>query len=89
MALTAAVAAAVLTAAWRTRHRRIALALGAIAGGALGNIVDRIRQGAVTDFIDFHLGDWRWPTFNLADAAIVCGVAALLWTSMKRRKGTT
>lgn len=89
VALTAAVAAAVLTAAWRTRHRRIALALGAIAGGALGNIVDRIRQGAVTDFIDFHLEDWRWPTFNLADAAIVCGVAALLWTSMKRRKGTT
>jgi lipoprotein signal peptidase len=89
VALTAAVAAAVLTAAWRARHRPVALALGAIAGGALGNIVDRIRQGAVTDFIDFHLGDWRWPTFNLADAAIVCGVAALLWISAIRGRSAT
>lgn len=83
VALTGAVAAAVLTAAWRTRRPALALALGAIAGGALGNIADRIRRGAVTDFIDLHVGDWRWPTFNLADAAIVCGVAALLWVSVK------
>ncbi|WP_370650396.1 signal peptidase II [Brevundimonas sp.] len=83
VALTGAVAAAVLTAAWRTRRPALALALGAVAGGALGNIADRIRQGAVTDFIDLHVGDWRWPTFNLADTAIVCGVAALLWISVK------
>lgn len=89
VALTGAIAAAVLVAAWRTRRMPLALALGAVAGGALGNIIDRVRQGAVTDFIDLHLGDWRWPTFNLADAAIVCGVATLLWLSARTGRSRT
>lgn len=50
------------------------------AGGALGNLLDRLRFGAVTDFVDLHWGDAHWPTFNLADAAIVCGVALFLLT---------
>ncbi len=89
VALTGVIAAAVLIAAWRTRRRPLALALGAVAGGALGNIIDRVRQGAVTDFLDLHLGDWRWPTFNLADAAIVCGVATLLWLSARTGRSKT
>jgi signal peptidase II len=56
----------------------VAVSLGGIAGGAVGNVVDRLRLGAVIDFIDFHLGTWHWYVFNLADAAIVCGVAALV-----------
>jgi signal peptidase II len=55
---------------------RIGLAM--IAGGALGNALDRYREGAVTDFLDFHYGGWHWPTFNMADVAIVCGVALLM-----------
>jgi lipoprotein signal peptidase len=55
-----------------------ATALGAIAGGAIGNVIDRLRFGAVVDFIDAHLGNWHWYVFNVADAAIVCGVIALV-----------
>ena len=65
---------------WRTRSAVTAVAASLIAGGALGNLLDRLRSGAVTDFIDLHWGDAHWPTFNLADAAIVCGVALLLLT---------
>jgi lipoprotein signal peptidase len=56
----------------------VALALGAIAGGAIGNVLDRLRFGAVVDFLHFHVAGWSWYVFNLADAAIVCGVAALV-----------
>src|SRR3546814_15292846 len=64
---------------WRTRTRPQALALGAVAGGALSNVFDRVRIGAVVDYLDFHAWDYHWPTFNLADAAIVCGVALLVF----------
>nr|WP_245248317.1 signal peptidase II [Tianweitania sediminis] len=57
------------------------MAIGLIVGGAVGNIFDRMRQGAVTDFIDLHLGSWHWPTFNGADIAIVVGAAWLAFTS--------
>lgn len=79
VALTGTVAGAMLVGMWRTRRLSMAMALASIAGGAIGNIIDRVRQGAVTDFIDLHLGERHWPTFNLADVAVVCGVAALLW----------
>lgn len=55
-----------------------AVSIGAIAGGAVGNVIDRLRYGAVVDFIHAHIGDWSWYVFNVADAAIVCGVAALI-----------
>jgi len=70
----------------RTHSRWEAVGLGAIIGGALGNVVDRIRQGAVTDFLDFYVGEWHWPAFNLADAAISLGVAALLLAPLLERK---
>jgi signal peptidase II len=58
------------------RLRRIALAM--IAGGALGNLIDRLRDGAVTDFVRWRIGDARWPIFNIADAALLVGVVVLL-----------
>ncbi len=80
--LLAAVAVAIVVAlgVWLRRAESwlVAIALGAIAGGAVGNIIDRLRFGAVVDFIHFHVGGWSWYVFNVADAAIVCGVAALL-----------
>lgn len=65
-----------------TRGRWAAPAIGLIAGGAVGNAVDRARLGAVVDFIDFHLGDRHFAAFNVADAAITCGVAVLLAVSL-------
>jgi lipoprotein signal peptidase len=78
----AAVALAVVAAlgVWlrRAETALVAISLGAIAGGAIGNVIDRLRFGSVVDFIDAHIGEWHWYVFNLADAAIVCGVAALV-----------
>lgn len=55
-----------------------AAGIGLVMGGAVGNIIDRLRFGAVTDFLDFHLAGWHWPAFNLADTAITIGVALLI-----------
>ena len=80
--LLAGVALAVVCAlgVWmrRAETRFVAVALGAIAGGAVGNVIDRVRFGAVVDFIHAHAGGWSWYVFNVADAAIVCGVAVLI-----------
>jgi signal peptidase II len=65
----------------RTTAKLLATSLGLIVGGALGNVVDRIAYGAVFDFIQFHVGSWSWYVFNVADAAIVAGVAGLLYDS--------
>ena len=79
VALTGAIATAVLVWLWREKNRSEALALGAILGGALGNILDRVRLGYVVDFADLHFGEWRpFLVFNLADAAITLGVVVLL-----------
>jgi signal peptidase II len=51
---------------------------GLIVGGAIGNAIDRARDGVVTDFLDFHAFGWHWPSFNVADVAIVGGVFLLL-----------
>lgn len=72
---------------WRAESRLVAVAVGAIAGGAVGNVLDRLRYGAVVDFIHLHIGAWSWYVFNVADSAIVCGVAALVIESLWRRPG--
>lgn len=73
VALTAGITIAVLALMARTSSQLESIGLGAIAGGALGNIYDRLTRGAVVDFLDLHVGDWHWPAFNLADVGIVGG----------------
>lgn len=80
---------ALLVWAMRTDKRAEAVALGMIAGGATGNVVDRASRGAVTDFLDFHVGAWHWPAFNTADAAITIGVILLLASSIWATKTRT
>lgn len=63
----------------RATNRIEAVSYGAIIGGALGNVVDRLRFGAVTDFLDFYVGSLHWPAFNLADVFVVGGVALLFF----------
>ncbi len=79
VALTLVVLAAVLTWFWRQPDRAgLWLAAGLLAGGAVGNLIDRARMGAVTDFID---PPW-WPAFNLADVAITRGGGVLILVSL-------
>jgi len=65
-------------ALWRSDSLIQTAGFAAIIGGALGNVVDRLGDGAVTDFLDFYIGQYHWPTFNLADTFIFCGVILLL-----------
>ena len=65
--------------------RRTPVALSLILGGAVGNVIDRVRIGAVVDFIDVHAGDWHWPAFNVADSAICIGAALLVLDSIRRK----
>jgi len=63
----------------------VVAAIGGILGGAVGNLVCRLRYGEVIDFLDLHWGDLHWPAFNLADSAITTGVAVVLLHSLRRR----
>lgn len=62
----------------RSDQRMVAVALMLVLGGALGNLLDRIRFGYVVDFIDFYYGSWHWYTFNIADTAITIGAFILV-----------
>ena len=64
--------------AFLSKKTTIKISLSMIAGGALGNAIDRILYGAVVDFIDFHYKSYHWPAFNIADAAITIGVAIVI-----------
>lgn len=66
-----------LVALWRSSSLVDTAGFAAVIGGALGNVVDRLGDGAVTDFLDFYVGQYHWPTFNLADTFIFCGVILL------------
>ena len=86
VALTAAIATGVAVWIAREKNRWDVLALGLVLGGALGNIVDRARFGYVVDFLDLHFGNFRpFMVFNVADAAITCGVVLLLARSLLLR----
>ncbi|HQT63769.1 MAG: signal peptidase II [Acidocella sp. 20-57-95] len=86
--ILAAVAIAVVSALiiwlWNTKYLTTTLAIGAIAGGATGNVLDRLHYGAVVDFIQAHIGPYSWYVFNVGDAAIVCGVGVLMAESLLR-----
>ncbi len=71
---------------WQAEYATTAIALGAVAGGAVGNVADRVRLGYVVDFIRAHAFGWSWYVFNVADAAIVCGVIALVLEGVLRRR---
>lgn len=75
-----ALAVVIALAWWVGRQERIlpVLAIGLVIGGAIGNVIDRLRFGAVVDFLDLHAGNWHWPAFNLADSAITVGVIGLV-----------
>ena len=67
-------------------NRWLLFGLAGILGGAVGNIIDRARQGAVVDWLDFHVGAWHWPAFNLADTGITLGAAALIVSEFLKPK---
>jgi signal peptidase II len=86
--LTAAISAGVVFWLWREKRRDDSIALSLVLGGALGNILDRIRFGYVVDFADLHVGEWRpFLIFNVADAAITIGVLLLLFRALLTRDG--
>lgn len=66
----------------RVEQTLLALAIGMVIGGAIGNVIDRLSRGAVVDFLDFHLAGWHFYVFNLADAAISVGVGLMLIDSL-------
>jgi len=84
VAVQLAILTGVLVWLGRSKRRAEQLALAAIAAGAIGNLIDRIRLGYVIDFIDWHIGRWHWPAFNIADSAITIGALALLWLEWVR-----
>lgn len=86
----AAVAIVAILLFWlsRVRSDMLSCAIGLIIGGAVGNVIDRLRFGGVIDFLYFHLGSWYWPAFNVADSAICIGVAIMLFEGLlSRRQG--
>jgi signal peptidase II len=88
VAMTAAIAIFVALWLWREKRRDDSFALAIVLGGALGNIVDRVRFGHVVDFADLHFGEWRpFLVFNVGDAAITIGVLLLLVRALLMRDG--
>jgi signal peptidase II len=71
--LAVAIVAFLLVWLWRAESRLATVLLGLIIGGAIGNVTDRLHYGAVMDFLDFHIGGYHWPAFNVADSAITVG----------------
>lgn len=87
-AFSVAVCVGFLIWAARSTARLEHIGIGLIVGGALGNAFDRIRFGAVADFFDFYVGNWHFPAFNVADAAITVGVCVILFYAfLHKQKG--
>ena len=78
VALALAITVALVHWLRRIDRRFLALSIGLVIGGSIGNVIDRVRFGAVADFLDVHLFGYHWPSFNVADSAIPVGVAILL-----------
>ncbi len=76
--VSAVITVFLLVAIYRISHKGLKLALSLITAGSIGNLVDRVRIGAVTDYLDFHFGRYVFPTFNLADSLIVIGTGLLI-----------
>lgn len=80
IAVAVVVSVVILVMAWRltAEERQVAAALMLVLGGAIGNVIDRVRFGHVVDFLDVYYGSWHWPTFNIADSAITIGALLLV-----------
>jgi len=78
IAVALAIVAALGVWLWRIEQRLLGLAIGLIIGGALGNVIDRLRFGAVADFLDVHAAGWHFPAFNVADSAITVGATLIV-----------
>ena len=76
-AISGIVTIVLLIVLFRTRHKRLQACLSLIIAGSIGNFIDRVRDLAVTDYLDFHFGSYVFPTFNLADMLVVCGTILL------------
>lgn len=86
VALTGVLTLILAGMAFRAGHPFERAGFALVVGGSLGNIIDRVRQGAVTDFLDFYWGDWHWPAFNGADIAISLGAVCILAASLTSRR---
>jgi signal peptidase II len=73
---------------WRASRmdRWTATGLALVLGGAAGNLFDRILWGRVTDFLEFYIGSWHWPTFNVADSCVVVGSGLLLLEILRSKR---
>lgn len=85
---TVAVVISIVLGRWmyKAQSRWLAVSLGFVIGGALGNAIDRALYGAVADFLDFHAYGYHWPAFNVADIAISVGVVMLLFDSLLEKR---
>lgn len=72
----------------KREDRWMRIALTGVIGGALGNLIDRVRFGEVVDFLDVYVNDWHWPTFNVADSFITCGLIVLLLVTARSQEPT-
>jgi len=96
--ITISVTAVILILVYRTRHLQqhelASLSLALVLGGAIGNLIDRLRYGMVVDFLLVHVYEYHWPAFNVADSAISVGVTLMVldmfleWRREKRKTGT-
>ena len=79
---------ALIVAVWmyHNSNKFFVLPLGLIVGGALGNVIDRIKNGAVADFLDFHIANYHWPAFNIADSCVFIGVAIIIFYDLFLKK---
>ncbi|UJP08579.1 MAG: signal peptidase II [Nitrosomonas sp.] len=68
------------------QEKLFCLSLSLILGGALGNLYDRVTLGHVVDFLDFHIGNYHWPAFNIADSAIFIGAALMIYDSFRKKE---
>lgn len=87
--LTAAIAAFLIVWLYRETRPLTRMALWLVLAGAAGNVIDRIRFGAVVDYLDFHALGYHWPAFNVADSAIVVGAGLILFDSLVLAQRTT
>ncbi len=81
--LTAIIGLTVYNFKIQNENRVYSFALACICGGAIGNLIDRMRLGHVVDFLDVYIGKYHWPTFNVADSAIVIGVGLFLLINLR------